>query len=376
VPAVLATRATGAEPCRARKRRVSIDPGRQHKLKALPATRRRWNTNVCVKCTDFASTNAAGKTANTECGCPVNYFSSTDTPDTTGCQPCPSNSYRNLVTTVTGETVDLKTTGVTSCTCNANYWRVNGVFVTALLCVLKLSAAGMTGYQGCSQLPQHALKSLPLGLCRWNTATLTCFKCPTGAITDPTISSQGGLLLTDCGGSLGCACLGEVWDSQVPTVGCSAAELSPDCPLPGHFAFQALWTQLPLVSPCRLPRCLLRRPGPRLPGLPRQLQQGHHRLRQVCGSHSQRRLARPLRLQQRLPGHQLRQRHTAELRAQLPGQLLPRLHRCARGLALPSQTLSCAASGAACLNADTLPAPICSRRQDLPGLPRRRQHGR
>jgi hypothetical protein len=63
---------------------------------------------VCKKCADLASTNAVGKTAAADCGCPVNTFSWTDTPDTTGCQPCPVNSYRNLVTIVAGETVDLK----------------------------------------------------------------------------------------------------------------------------------------------------------------------------------------------------------------------------------------------------------------------------
>jgi hypothetical protein len=62
---------------------------------------------VCKKCADMASTNAAGQTSSALCGCPVNTFSSTDTPDTTGCQPCPVNSYRNLVTTVVGESVDL-----------------------------------------------------------------------------------------------------------------------------------------------------------------------------------------------------------------------------------------------------------------------------
>jgi hypothetical protein len=69
-----------------------------------------------------ASTNSAGKLANTDCGCPINTFSSTDTPETTGCQPCPVNSYRKLVTTVVGESVDLVGTGVTACTCNPNYW--------------------------------------------------------------------------------------------------------------------------------------------------------------------------------------------------------------------------------------------------------------
>jgi hypothetical protein len=81
-----------------------------------------WSTNLCIKCADVASTNAAGKLANTECGCPVDTFSSTDTPEGTGCQSCPVNSYRKLVTTVVGESVDLKTTGIVACTCNPNYW--------------------------------------------------------------------------------------------------------------------------------------------------------------------------------------------------------------------------------------------------------------
>ncbi len=93
------------------------------------------------------------------------------------------------------------------------------------------------------------------------------------------------------------------------------------------------------MLPCRLPQRLLRRPCCGLQGLPRQLQQGHHRLCQVPSRDHPCWCPGPLRLQQRLPGHQLRQRHAAELRAQLPGQLLPRLHRCAQGLATPAQTL-------------------------------------
>ena len=77
-------------------------------LNSPPPRATRWTTNVCKKCADMASTNAVGKTAATDCGCPINTFSSTDTPDTTGCQPCPVNSYRNLVSVVAGETVDLK----------------------------------------------------------------------------------------------------------------------------------------------------------------------------------------------------------------------------------------------------------------------------
>ena len=108
---------------------------------SLPTNHRRWNTNVCQRCPSLASTNAAGKTAAADCGCPSNYFSSTDTPDTTGCQPCPSNSYRNLASTTSGDTVDLKgATGLTSCTCNPNYWWVcaatTGRFVkTATFCL-------------------------------------------------------------------------------------------------------------------------------------------------------------------------------------------------------------------------------------------------
>ena len=35
--------------------------------------------------------------------------------------------------------------------------------------------------------------------CRWDTSTLLCSKCPTGSITDPTVTLKGGLALTDCG---------------------------------------------------------------------------------------------------------------------------------------------------------------------------------
>jgi hypothetical protein len=108
-----------------------------------------WNTNVCVKCTDLASTNTAGKAAATDCGCPSNYFSSTDTPDTTGCQACPSNSYRNLVTVAAGETVDLKTTGITTCTCNANYWQGHRAVVLHAASWLNCRRPGGRGARSC-----------------------------------------------------------------------------------------------------------------------------------------------------------------------------------------------------------------------------------
>ncbi len=109
-----------------------------------------WSTSLCIKCPPLATTNAKGTLVVGDCGCPANFFTpNTGLPSTTGCSACPANSFRKVVTA--GSTVDLGAS--TSCTCNVNYY--------------------------------------------W-TSSNTCNRCPTGAVTDPTVTT-GGTAITDCG---------------------------------------------------------------------------------------------------------------------------------------------------------------------------------